>query len=136
MMATMQDDLVRWLAGELESRGWSIRELARRAGLSHTTVAQVLSEQRKPTWEFCRSIAEALSVPDETVLRLAGLLPTRPTKEQMAEVQKVAEMLASLPDGPIREQAMTSIIAIAKDAMERAQARGRDKEATSGGQRR
>lgn len=64
-----------WLSDELNSRGWSIRELARRAGISHTTVADVLSEQRKPTAEFCIAIAKALNVPEESTLRRAGILP-------------------------------------------------------------
>ena len=70
-----------WLASEIKRRGWSIRELARRAGVSHTTAADVLSKQRDPTADFCLGIARALNMPPEEVLRRAGILPPLPAPE-------------------------------------------------------
>jgi len=40
----------------------------------------------------------------------------------VAEFYEVAEQLAGLPDGPIRDEAMQAIQAIAKNALERARA--------------
>jgi transcriptional regulator with XRE-family HTH domain len=74
----MATKLSTWLANEIETRGWSIRELSRRAGISHTTVADVISQQRIPTWDFCAAIAGALDKSPEDVFRLAGLLPPLP----------------------------------------------------------
>jgi len=74
----MSDKLTALLADELHSRSWSMRELARRAGVSHTTIASVLNGERKPTVVVCRGIARALSIPTEDVLRLAGFLPQLP----------------------------------------------------------
>jgi transcriptional regulator with XRE-family HTH domain len=74
----MATKLSTWLANEIETRGWSIRELARRAGVSHTTVADVISQQRIPTWDFCAAIAGALDKSPEDIFRLAGLLPPIP----------------------------------------------------------
>ncbi len=74
----MSDKLTARLADELHSRGWSMREMARRAGVSHTTIANVLSGERKPTVNVCKGIARALNIPTEDVLRLAGMLPQLP----------------------------------------------------------
>lgn len=71
----MSDKLITWLTGELRTRGWSHRELARRASLSQTAISTVLSGERLPGWDFCAAIARPLEVTPEDVLRLAGLLP-------------------------------------------------------------
>jgi transcriptional regulator with XRE-family HTH domain len=72
------DNLVDWLAEELRKHNMSMRELARRAGVSHTTVADVMAGQRKPTWEFCAAIARPLNADPREVFRLAGLLSSKP----------------------------------------------------------
>jgi transcriptional regulator with XRE-family HTH domain len=77
-MEYMETELTPWLIRELDTRGWSQRELGRRAGISQTTVSQVLSYQRQPTWDFCASIARAFRVPEDEVFRLAGLKPPLP----------------------------------------------------------
>lgn len=74
----MTDELVVWITEELKQRGWSFRELGRRAGVSHATISNIVSGQSKPGLEFCVSIARAFNVPAETVLRRAGLLQARP----------------------------------------------------------
>lgn len=110
--------MVFWLTEELENRGWSIRELARRASTSHTTISQVLSLQREPTWEFCAQIAGALEIPPETVFRKAGLLPSV-SSTQLQEYEDVIRALASLPDGPVRDEALEAIRAIVESARRR-----------------
>lgn len=80
---TVKINLIRWLVNELEIRGWSQRELARRAGISQTTVSQVIAYQRQPTWDFCAKIARVLDEPLERVFRMAGLLPSLPADKEM-----------------------------------------------------
>lgn len=71
----MNDKMSAFIAAELHARGWSMREMARRANVSHTTIASLVNGHRKPTVAVCRGIARALSLPTEDVLRIAGLLP-------------------------------------------------------------
>lgn len=73
----MNNNLVDWLTEEIENRGWSLRELGRRAGLSHATISNILSGQTNPGLDFCVGIARALDVSAESVLRRADLLPRR-----------------------------------------------------------
>ena len=60
---------------EISKRGWSIRELAKRADLAHGTVNSVLAQKSKPGITFCNGIARALKEPPERIFRLAGILP-------------------------------------------------------------
>lgn len=90
-----KDELVIWLEGELEERGWSIRELGRQAGLSHVTIANILNGSRNPGERFCRAIAHALRVPIEEVFRRAGLLPPEPP--ETALTREALHLMTSLP---------------------------------------
>jgi transcriptional regulator with XRE-family HTH domain len=80
----MSDELANWLNEKVKEVG-SARELARRAGVSHTTVSEVMSGVRKPTFEFCDAVARALHVSPERIFRLAGLLPKRPERNEMID---------------------------------------------------
>lgn len=87
-MFNMEKDFANWLMREIEERGWTNAELARRAGISAPNVSMVISGQKGIGWEFCLGIARALGYPPEDVLRRAGLLPPIP-----ARVQDEQEML-------------------------------------------
>jgi transcriptional regulator with XRE-family HTH domain len=65
----------KWLLKELDTRRWSMRELARRTDVSESTISRIVSGKRNPSSALCRRIAEALRVPPERVFREAGLLP-------------------------------------------------------------
>jgi transcriptional regulator with XRE-family HTH domain len=75
-MVTMANKLDVWLQKELGQRGWSQRELARRAGISHAIISEVLSGTKKPGWDFCLAIADPLDRSPIEMFRLAGLLPS------------------------------------------------------------
>jgi transcriptional regulator with XRE-family HTH domain len=78
----MDNNLATWLNIETETRGWSLRELARRVGVSHTTIINIANQQRRPSADLCRRIALALHVPPEEVFRKAGLLPQLPKQDK------------------------------------------------------
>jgi len=62
------------ITSTLEKQNISIRELARRAGLAHPTVSNIINGAA-PTYEVCAKLAPVLNLPLEIVLRSAGLLP-------------------------------------------------------------
>ncbi len=162
------DEFVTWLTEELDKRGWTGSELARRAGLVPSTVSTVISGAKRPGLDFCVGVGRALSVRPEEVLRRAGLLPALPAPvadegealtllrelsggersliirqlralasapaahgvnerqpaynadTDLQRFYRVAERLARLPDGPIRNDAIAYIEAIAERAEKRA----------------
>lgn len=94
-MEVMPAKLNQWIIQEIEERNWSIRELARRAELSHATINAVLAEKSQPGPDFCTGVARALRVPPERVFRLAGLLPQKP--EETAIISEFVYLLNQLP---------------------------------------
>jgi len=52
------------LQHERQARGWSKSELARRAGLNHTTIGQIESRRFKPYPGQLRKLAFALGLPE------------------------------------------------------------------------
>jgi transcriptional regulator with XRE-family HTH domain len=73
-MATDANILIDWIDGELQARGWTTRELARRAGLSHTTISNVMTGKRLPGWDFLVAIAAPLGSTSVEVFIMAGKL--------------------------------------------------------------
>jgi transcriptional regulator with XRE-family HTH domain len=96
----MDCDFVTWLTREMEERGWSNSELARRAGMVPSAVSQVISGTRSPGYEFCVKIARPLDQPPETVLRLAGLLPRLSASREISDftIQRFVDIIRNLPE--------------------------------------
>lgn len=99
-MILVSDALIAFLTKELEERDLSQRALARRAGISQTTVSEVLGGQRRITDNFCRNVARALNVPADQLLELAGLRKALPEPTQ--QERDLLELFQELSAGPRR----------------------------------
>ena len=99
----MANDFVTWLTNEMETRGWSNSELARRAGLVPSAVSQVITGSRRPGPDFCRSVAQALVLPPETVFRMAGLLPALPGPIEDVTFGELLDVVRNLSAGEREE---------------------------------
>ena len=77
----MQD----WLLDQLKRRGWSQRELARRAGLPQASVSKSLTGERNATADTCVKVAGALDVSPILVLTKAGIIPPQPDRDPRLE---------------------------------------------------
>lgn len=65
---------MRFLAGELAQRGWSQRQLAKKAGVSQAAISRVMAGENRPGPALCEGLAKALDLPMATVLIEAGLI--------------------------------------------------------------
>lgn len=86
-----------WILRELNRRGWTPAELAKRAGVNTGTLSRVLNGERNAGPDLCRSLAKALDEPEEKVFRLAGLLSPLPAGEDatLHELVEFAKQLSA-----------------------------------------
>jgi transcriptional regulator with XRE-family HTH domain len=73
-----------WLLKEVQKTELSFAEIARRGGISHSRISQVLGGDL-PGADFCIGIAKALRLPPEVVLRRANILPSKSTAKEEEE---------------------------------------------------
>lgn len=76
--------LSEWLTTNMQINNLGIRETARRAGISHPLISDILNGG-KPSLETCSVLAGLFKTPPEQVLRLAGLLPPKAHKDIIQE---------------------------------------------------
>lgn len=80
-----EDKFPTWLNGELKKRGWSQRELARRAKISSGTISNLISGMRGRGIDSLTSIAEAFEMPPEEIFRIAGVFSSAPSDTEYHE---------------------------------------------------
>lgn len=91
-----------WLLTQLEERGWSQSELARRVGVTRQAIGRIINEGRKPQIETINNIAMALGEsPTELMIR-AGLLKEINDPRQAA-VEILGYKLEELDDTQLDE---------------------------------
>lgn len=71
-MIEMSNKFTDWIVQQINERGWSIRETARRAGLAASTISDVINGNAKPGTKFYRGLARAFKIPLSIVLHQAG----------------------------------------------------------------
>lgn len=96
-MLGMNDRMIDLLVKELDDRGWSQRELARRAGISQSTVSDVIAGKRPASWDFAAATAKALGYSPDYFFVLAGLR-SKPSPSN-EEYNQLLAVLTSLPEG-------------------------------------
>lgn len=94
----VSETLNQWLHQQLRVRGWSMRELGRRADLSPSYISAVLSGKQKPGAKFYQGIASALDMTAEGIERLdqEGQVPeSRKNDPDYLELLGIAQKLTS-----------------------------------------
>ena len=74
-----------WIVDELEQRGWSRSEAARRGDISPSMFDKVINGYAKPGKKFLDGIALAFELPQTVVYRRAGMLEPAPDKTELIE---------------------------------------------------
>lgn len=115
-------DFPTWLKREMDARGLSQSELARRGGFTPTAVSKILSRERLPGVEFCRGVARAFGLSDIQVLAIAGLATDQRLPKYSPIVEAAATMLNELS-----QEDQEEIWAIIKVKLERRQRRQADR---------
>lgn len=86
-----------WLTGELDTRGWSRAEAARRGGISASVLDKIISGYSRPGDKTCRGLARAFGLTTEEVMRYAGLIPPRgATVDDQREFDDLVDKISRL----------------------------------------
>jgi transcriptional regulator with XRE-family HTH domain len=72
------ESLENWLNEQLQTRGWSQSEAARRSGISPSMFSQVISGAAKPGPDFLTGIAQAFSITRREAFQRAGMIESEP----------------------------------------------------------
>ena len=86
----MENEFAKWLMTEMEKRGISQAELARRSNTTQGTISRIVSGERNIGFDVCVAISRALHIAPENVLRAAVLLP--PASENIAEKEDLLHL--------------------------------------------
>jgi transcriptional regulator with XRE-family HTH domain len=92
-----------WIKHEIEKRGWTMSELARRCEVSHPAISRVVNGERGAGPDLCRAIARAFEMPEEHVFRMAGLLSQLPSPDDDLTFAQVYDMMNRLAPEERRE---------------------------------
>lgn len=114
----MNDEFIAWLVSEMDTRGWSQSETARRGKISSQMINAVVNRQTGVGVPFCTGIARAFGVPVEEVMRRAGILPQ--TGELLPEVREWNSRLEylSADDRRLTIAMMEQVLKFAEDRPE------------------
>lgn len=91
-------EFITWLNAKMDERGWSIRQTAKHAGISHSSISLIINGDI-PSFATCAALAAAFNFPPLEVFKLAGLISDR-----SADNIVNAELLHLLGDLPLDEQ--------------------------------
>jgi transcriptional regulator with XRE-family HTH domain len=73
-----------WLKLKMESHNWGVREVARRAGVSHPRISDVLNG-KEPSLDTAIVLARLFKETPELILRTAGVLAPIPEIDEFRE---------------------------------------------------
>jgi transcriptional regulator with XRE-family HTH domain len=89
-----------WIESELNQRGWSRREAARRGGISPSMLDKVISRSSKPGMRFLEGISKAFEVPlHEVVTRSLD----EEYKDNLSFLSIFNELLNTMTDEELEE---------------------------------
>lgn len=84
-------DFENFIKAELEIKGLSQREAARKAGISHAYLSAILRGDRDISCNFCFAMAKALNEPVWKILQLSGLIDNVP--KNLVESEEVKSLV-------------------------------------------
>jgi plasmid maintenance system antidote protein VapI len=83
-----------WLKDLLDDVDMTPAELSRATGIDSAVISNIMNGRRGVGPDVAKKISTALKLPPETVYRMAGILPTKPSEDKhAAELRQIYEEL-------------------------------------------
>jgi transcriptional regulator with XRE-family HTH domain len=109
MKSDQQTELAKYIREAMGTE--SIRSVAERAGISHSSLAKLLAGNAKSQPETLRALAGSLGLSESLLLRLAGHLEESPYRLSNPQAIDIARRLEQLPSG-VREGAIEAVAGV------------------------
>lgn len=93
----------KWLSEEMVRQGMNQSQLARRAGISRSTVKRIIDGERGVGRTSLGKIARALDLPPQALLRRIGYLPAERVTEADTTLTRLMVVLSDLSDEDVEE---------------------------------
>ncbi len=111
-MSSSPNELIEWLTLNMNKNNWGVREVARRAGVSHPTVSDVLNG-KPPSLDTSVALAKLFNTTPELILRMAGVFSSG--KDDLSPKKRQLIHLAEQSD----DDAVDMALAVLETAWER-----------------
>jgi transcriptional regulator with XRE-family HTH domain len=87
----MEMVLREWIDKQLNTRGWSIRELGRQTGIPPGDLSEMLNSKRQPSFRFFIEVSKIFGVSVDFLLQLGGMLPHREGELTFTELYELGK---------------------------------------------
>ena len=101
------------IKARMKEENLGIRELARRIGVSHPTITDIVTYGNMPSFETCNKLSKWLNISEEAGLRKSGLLPLKPESDEW--VEEMNNKIAQIKDPTRREMAKKVLDTLVED---------------------
>lgn len=112
-MKQVRSEFLQMIKARMKEENLGIRELARRIGVSHPTITDIVTYGNMPSFETCNKLSKWLNISEEAGLRKSGLLPLKPESDEW--VEEMNNKIAQIKDPTRREMAKKVLDTLVED---------------------
>jgi len=112
-MKQVRSEFLQMIKTKMKEENLGIRELARRIGVSHPTITDIITYGNMPSFDTCIKLSKWLNISEETGLRRSGLLPLEPDSDDW--VEEMNNKIGQIKDPARRAMAKKLLDALVED---------------------
>lgn len=112
-MKQLRSEFLQMIKARMKEENLGIRELARRVGVSHPTITDIVTYGNMPSFDTCNKLSKWLNISEEAGLRKSGLLPLKPETDEW--VEEMNDKITHIKDPTRREMAKKVLDTLVED---------------------
>jgi len=112
-MKQVRAEFLQMIKARMKEENLGIRELARRIGVSHPTITDIVTYGNMPSFDTCNKLSKWLNISEEAGLRKSGLLPLKPDTDEW--VEEMSDKISQIKDPTRREMAKKVLDTLVED---------------------
>lgn len=112
-MKQIRAEFLQMIKARMKEENLGIRELARRIGVSHPTITDIVTYGNMPSFDTCNKLSKWLNISEEAGLRKSGLLPLKPETDEW--VEEMNDKIVQIKNPTRREMAKKVLDTLVED---------------------